>query len=264
MGELTESCVRQVRATVAGWPEHPDLAQLDDLLRITARWRSRVLKNTFLSHHGAHILSGPFAGMDYLTEASEGALMPRLLGTYEAELHPHLEAFCDEGVDCVIDVGCAEGYYAVGMARILPDATVHAYDIDPRARAACAALATRNGVADRVILGETFAPTDFEPFAGRSVLVIMDVEGAESELLRPDISPALAGMRLIVETHGPRITETLQQRFAATHEVTRVDLGPKTADLPAWLSALGHLDQLLAVWEWRRGPTPWLVMKPRP
>jgi hypothetical protein len=25
----------------------------------------------------------------------------------------------------------------------------------------------------------------------------------------------------------------------------------------------GHLDQLLAVWEWRLRPTPWLVMTPK-
>ena len=27
--------------------------------------------------------------------------------------------------------------------------------------------------------------------------------------------------------------------------------------------ALAHLDQLLAVWEWRSGATPWLVMRAR-
>jgi len=30
---------------------------------------------------------------------------------------------------------------------------------------------------------------------------------------------------------------------------------------PAWFNNLAHLDQLLATWEWRSGPTPWLVMK---
>ena len=70
-------------------------------------------------------------------------------------------------------------------------------------------------------------------------------------------------MRLIVETHGPKITTTLQDRFADTHEVTRVDIGPKTAALPGWLQELSHLDQLLAVWEWRAGPTAWLVMRPK-
>ncbi len=31
---------------------------------------------------------------------------------------------------------------------------------------------------------------------------------------------------------------------------------------PAWMQGLGHLDQLLAIWEWRMAPTPWLVLEP--
>jgi precorrin-6B methylase 2 len=263
MGDLTDGYVRRIRAEVAGWPEQPGAAHVNELLRITARWRSRVLKNTYLGKHGPHIMAGPFAGMDYLTEASEGALMPRLIGSYEAELHPHIATICTEGVDCVVDVGCAEGYYAVGLARLLPDATVYAYDIDPDARTACAELAARNHVTDRVVLRETFAPTDFEQFAHRRTLVVMDVEGAETELLRPDLSPALAGMRLIVETHLRETVDELTSRLSPTHEITRVDLAPKTVDLPQWLKELAHLDQLLAVWEWRGAPTPWLVMRPK-
>jgi hypothetical protein len=26
---------------------------------------------------------------------------------------------------------------------------------------------------------------------------------------------------------------------------------------------LSHMDRLLAIWEWRSGPTPWLVMRPK-
>lgn len=266
MGRLTTEAGARVRTAVGTWPPVPDAAELNALLRYLGRWRSQMLANTYFAHHGARIHGGPFAGMEYLGQAAEGALIPRLLGTYESELHPHLERFLAEGVDCVVDVGCAEGYYAVGLARRLPRAVVYAYDISPHARQACAALAQRNGVADRVVVRETFRPHDFETFADRRALVVMDVEGAEAELLRPDLSPALAGMRLIVETHDPRgvgLLEDLRGRFEATHEVLRVDQAPKTFDMPDWLRSLPHLDQLLAVWEWRGIPTPWLVMRPR-
>ena len=146
---------------------------------------------------------------------------------------------------------------------MLPEAEVYAYDIVAGARAACAELAERNGVADRVMIREAFAPEDFQRFANRRALVIMDVEGAETDLLRPDLAPALAGMRLIVETHSGEALRTLAERFAPTHDVRRVDMAGKVYDLPPWLKALGHLDQLLAVWEWRGCPTPWLVMRPR-
>jgi precorrin-6B methylase 2 len=251
---------------IAAWPEAPDAGDLNELLRTLGRWRSRMLANTFIAHHGAQVLGGPFAGMAYASEASEGALMPRLLGTYESELHPHLAAFAVAGVDTVADVGCAEGYYAIGLARMMPGAAVHAYDIDEKARLACAELAARNGVADRVTVGGEFAPHGFEAFAGGRVLVMVDAEGAEVDILQPALSPALAGMNVIVETHDlyrAGALAILVERFSPTHDIVRVDQQPKTFEAPAWLGELPHLDQLLAVWEWRARPTPWLVMTPR-
>jgi hypothetical protein len=252
---------------IANWPAEPGEPSLNGALRMLAGWRSLMLANTYISREGARIWSGPFKGMEYIRQATEGALTPRLLGTYESELHPHLEAFAKDGLDCVIDIGCAEGYYAVGLARLLPSVTVHAHDINDRALEACAALAAKNGVAERVRTGGEFRPEDFQAFAGRRTLVIVDIEGAEAELLRPDVSPALAEMRLIVETHhdrhGQRTHERLIERFSPTHEVTRLDQQPKMFDPPAWFAELAHLDQIIATWEFRGGPTPWLVMRPR-
>jgi precorrin-6B methylase 2 len=225
-----------------------------------------MLAATYVHRHGVKVWSGPFAGMDYLTKTTEGPLIPRLLGTYESELHPYLAALAAEGLDCVVDVGCAEGYYAVGLARMLPDVTVYAHDTDPRARDACAELAARNGVADRVIVGGEISPDAFEAWAGRRVLVMVDAEGAEVDILQPALSPALAAMNLIVETHDlyrRGAMATLVERFSPTHDIAVVSTGPKVCDMPLWLQELGHLDQLLAVWEWRLRPTPWLVMRPR-
>jgi methylase of polypeptide subunit release factors len=106
-------------------------------------WRSRAIANGYIRQYGAKIMQGPFAGMDYVTSATEGALTPRLIGTYESELHPYLRDFAAKDLDCVIDVGCAEGYYAVGLARMMPAVTVHAFDIQAHARSACAELAAR-------------------------------------------------------------------------------------------------------------------------
>jgi hypothetical protein len=260
---VTARVSRMVRDLVARWPQQPNQTELNDLLRLMGRWRSQMLANTYMVHHGTRIHGGPFAGMEYVSAATEGALVPRLLGTYESELHPHFTAFLGEGIDCVIDVGCAEGYYAVGLARLAPAITVHAFDIDEKARRACAELAAKNGVADRVIIGGEFKPDGFEAYAGRRPLVLVDAEGAEVEILQPEHSPSLAGMNVIVETHGPRALQVMLERFSPTHDIIRVDQQPKAFDMPAWLQELPHLDQLLAVWEWRAIPTPWLVMRPK-
>lgn len=260
---LTATVARMVRDIVGRWPERPSADTLNGLLRLMGRWRSQMLANTYMAHHGTTIHGGPFAGMDYVSAATEGALIPRLLGTYESELHPHFAALLAEGVDCVIDVGCAEGYYAVGLARMAPELTVYAYDIDEKARQACAELAAKNGVADRVIIGGELKPDGFEAFKHRKPLVLVDAEGAEVQILQPELSPSLAGMNIIVETHGPRELQTMIERFSATHDIVRVDQQPKTFDMPGWLKELNHLDQLLAVWEWRGILTPWLVMRPK-
>lgn len=263
---LTTHIAGQVRQRTEGWPANAEMEDLNELLRLMGRWRSRLLANTFIAHHGARVWSGPFAGMDYVSQAAEGCLIARLLGSYESELHPYLAALMGAGSDCVIDVGCAEGYYAIGLARIEPNLTVYAFDINEKARRACAELAAMNGVAERVIVRGEFAPDGFEAFAGRRVLVLVDAEGAEVDILQPALSPALAHMNIIVETHDLYRADamaTLVERFTPTHNIERVDQQPKVLDLPPWLKALPHLDQLLAVWEWREQPTPWLVMTPR-
>lgn len=254
------------RDMTAGWTMPPSGPEMNELTRMLCKWRAFALAQTYFAREGDKVYSGPFKGMTYLTTATEGALIARLLGVYENELHPHLERIAAEKPAVVVDVGCAEGYYAVGLARMIPDVEVRAHDINPAARESCAAMAAKNDVADRVIIGGEFRPEDFQAFAGRRTLVLVDTEGAERDILDMARAPALKDMWIIVETHdgfAPDTLKTLTERFSATHEIVQVDTQAKAFDMPWWMKTLGHLDQLLAVWEWRLFPTPWLVMTPK-
>jgi hypothetical protein len=263
---LVDDVSSRIRGWVSAWPQRPDAAALYRVLRFLAQWRSIMLANTFVAREGSVIHGGLFKGMQYLPASAEGALMPRLLGVYESELHPYLRRFLETPPEAIIDVGCAEGYYAVGLARLVSGATVYAHDIDDKARAACARLAEINGVSERVVVGGEFTPADFARFADKRTLVIVDAEGAELEVLKPEAAPALAGMSLIVETHDvyrPGAEREIVARFAATHDIVRVTQQQKVCDLPPWMHALNQLDQLIAVWEFRLQPTPWLILTPR-
>jgi hypothetical protein len=93
-----------------------------------------------------------------------------------------------------------------------------------------------------------------------------DIQGAERELLDPQPTPTLKGMDIIVESHEcliAGIKQLLIGRFKASHDITLVqDDGQRQLHKPQnWFNNLAHLDQLLATWTWRSGPTPWLVMK---
>jgi len=243
-----------------------EAAQLNSALRLLAKWRSVLIQNTLLQRHGTVVMAGPLKGLDFVIESEEGCHIAKLLGCYEQPLLPYIEAAIQSGYPTILNIGCAEGYYAVGMARRMPSTRVLAFDLNPKAQQVCAELAARNNVAERVAVGALFKPEDFARHAGQRVLVLCDIEGVERELLDPAAAPALAGMDLIVESHEcliPGVTKLLIERFSATHDITQVeDNGQRQLpDAPPWFNNLAHLDQLLAVWEWRSGPTPWVVMK---
>jgi tRNA G46 methylase TrmB len=240
--------------------------QLNNSLRLLSKWRSVLIQNTLVQSNGHVVIQGPFAGMDFLPQSAEGCHIAKLIGCYELPLQPFIEEAIASAYSITLNIGCAEGYYAVGMARRMPSTQVLAFDLSPKAQEVCNALAKKNGVSDRVKVGALFKPEDFEIYVNQKVLVLCDIEGAEKELLNPDLAPALKSMDLIIESHEclrTGITQTLIDRFKETHHITLVtDNGYRLfKDAPAWFNNLAHLDQLLATWEWRSGPTPWLVMK---
>jgi hypothetical protein len=66
--------------------------------------------------------------MIYGKDIAEGCAVPKLLGCYEQELHPALNRAIDTDYGVILNIGCAEGYYPVGLARVLPTAHVIAFD----------------------------------------------------------------------------------------------------------------------------------------
>jgi SAM-dependent methyltransferase len=243
-----------------------DAAPLNNALRLLSKWRSVLIQNTLLQQQGTVVMQGPLAGLDFLQQSAEGCHIAKLLGCYEQPLQPFIEAAIATNYPTILNVGCAEGYYAVGMAKRMPNTRVLAYDLNPRAQETCQALAEKNGVTERIQIGALFKPEDFAAYVDQKVLVLCDIEGAEKALLDPASAPALKGMDIIVESHEcliPGITQLLTDRFKDSHQITLVqDDGQRQLhNPPQWFVNLAHLDQLLATWEWRSGPTPWLVMR---
>lgn len=173
------------------------------------------------------ILAGPFRGMNYgSTKALCSALYPKLLGTYEHELAEVFEAALARNHPLVVDVGAADGYYAVGFAFRQPGTRVIAYDQDPRARAELAKLAELNGVAGRVEIRGRCEPAELAGLKEPAGLMIVDCEGFEDIALSPENIAALAGWEFIIETHDgfvPGVTKRLVGRFEATHRVRIIE-----------------------------------------
>ena len=174
------------------------------------------------------IRHGIFQGMRYPQIRSvESALFPKLLGSYERELQPVLERICGQGYREIVNIGCAEGYYAVGLAMRIPGARVHAFDINPEAIRLCREMAALNQVSERVITGAfcDAAVLQGMRLAGKT-LVVCDCEGYEKELFTTATVKLLAPHDVLVEVHdGVDITFStyIRRLFEPTHRVEVIE-----------------------------------------
>lgn len=266
------------------------LAPLDQALAVDAVWRpieatvirfARGLRRrrtkvqidrlTKQLQSQPEVRQGRFAGMKYATvEATCSAVLPKLIGTYEAELDAVFEQTFAKAYEIIVDVGCAEGYYAVGLARKFPSSSVFAYDIDPHAQELCSKNAAANGVADRVqVNGGIMAEELAVLVDGRRCLVVCDCEGWEKNLFTAETLAAFKQSDLIIETHDfihLDLCNNLSRLFAGTHQIERLNSIDDLQKAESYQSELvNHLDaetKVLAYGEGRPEIMTWIVATP--
>lgn len=244
--------------------------------RIQTAWQKRhvrrfedslglpALAREFTARHGHYIQGGPFMGMAYIPQAVGSALVPKLVGSYEQELHGILADIAQMSYTVIIDVGCAEGYYAVGLARALEQAQVYAFDIDPEAQALCQATAETNGVSARIHVAGKCDSGVLERLLHGRALVISDCEGYERELLDLAHAPGLRYADMLVELHDaayPGLTPELTARFAPTHEIQMIDSEPRNGCDYTCLEFLPLEQRHLAVNEFRPLRQQWAFFR---
>jgi len=172
------------------------------------------------------IATGPFKGMRYGREAVCGELYPKLLGTYESELHSTIEWILQADFRTIVDIGAAEGYYACGLARAVPRAKVIAFEANLKGRYLLARNITLNSLEDRIRVRGFCDAGSLQQAVQASeppVLIICDAEGHEYDLLSPSEVPGLQKCWILAELHEfalEGITELIKQRFSGTHNIT--------------------------------------------
>jgi hypothetical protein len=214
------------------------------------------------------VLSGPFAGMRYLNAVVHGCITPRWIGSMESELHKAAEEAIVRTPGVVINLGSAEGYYAVGFAWRLPDTHVFAFDVDPWSRRTLKELAALNGATNVHISSWCRHGTLQRALRDGHGLVWCDIEGGEYQLLDATKVPALAFTDLIVELHAADTIDVdagealFRARFSATHVIEKIAIrGRNVADWQPLIRGRLTDDELRACMNEHRGePQKWLVM----
>jgi hypothetical protein len=214
------------------------------------------------------VQGGPFSGMRYLPFASGSGLLPKLAGSYEMELHAAVAESILRSPARLINIGAAEGYYAIGYALRLPGLAVHAFDTDVLARRRLRDLARLNGVRGRVRIRGRCCHRRLESTIVARTLIVCDCEGCESCLLNPVRAPRLRIADLVVELHverQPAVADLLLSRFAPTHEATRLRMAARAAAAATFagvLSRIAPADRGKALHE-REERTEWLWLRSR-
>lgn len=220
------------------------------------------------------ISSGPFIGMKYINESTGSSFAPKVLGTYEKELQPIVNEIFTLPFARILDIGAAEGYYAVGLAFAHPSQPeIIAFESNAQGRNMILKLANLNNVDSITVNGFCDVPS-LRATSGESnvspVLIICDIEGYEAKLLGPDIVSSLRETYILVEVHDrveQNIGKLLTKRFQESHHIE--EIWSQTRNLTdlanpgklAWLLPEGIC--LRAMNEYRRKPMRWFWMKPR-
>jgi hypothetical protein len=221
------------------------------------------------------VVAGPFRGMKIrLSGLSSRHLLGYILGSQELELRDVVNRIIGRGYGTILNIGAADGYYAVGFALRLPSTQVEAFEALPELHPLIEKSAQLNGVSDRVALRGKCDPDGLRiglQGATAPTLVLMDVEGAEMHLLDPLSVPELRHSDILVETHDgfiPHVTDTLIERFIETHHIECYTAQPRIlADFPAdFLPRFRQWFPGLAVElmnERRAGIQRWLFLSPK-
>lgn len=219
------------------------------------------------------VLHGPFKGMKYpKTRAIGSAIFPKLIGSYESEIHSNIEDLLSHNnYSEIVDVGCAEGYYAVGMAMRSKESKIYAFDTNEDARDLCLEMAELNHVSNKLFVRSTLTPEILKNFNfTQRGLIICDCEGYEYSLFNESNISNLSNCDLIIETHDLKnieISTYLKKLFSSTHIVKSVysidDIQKALTYHYPELDKENLEEKKRILREWRAAIMEWLICTPR-
>ncbi len=185
-----------------------------------AKKESKIMNDVF--NNEFIVQNGHFKGMKYIKRSNGSALLPKILGSYEEPIQKWIiEVIENEKYKNILDIGCAEGYYACGFSMRMPNVKITAYDINEDARKNSIELKELNGLSNIEIKAEC-THEELNSKSKSNTLVFCDIEGFEQILLDPSKAPNLKYVDMLIESHDwlvPNITEELISRFYETHSM---------------------------------------------
>lgn len=227
-----------------------------------------AINNYIYKKFNGIVQHGPLKGFRINEEKNWGIdHVAKILGFYEAEILVDLIRVLKD--KHFVDIGAADGYYAVGMVYAGIAKTALAFEMSDKGRSAIANAAAAHGLTDKVsILGE--ADGDFLKHVKTQLdqtVFLMDIEGFEYTLLDEENLRKLSKSVVFVELHenDPKDHDRFRKLLDAASKSFHMKIYRKIGRNPY---AFNELDELTETEHWLacsegRGKDPkWLGLTP--
>jgi precorrin-6B methylase 2 len=156
---------------------------------------------------GGVVKYGPFKGLKLDEDTWWGKLDlgSQCLGLYEKELLNEIEAISEDKYQTFIDIGAADGYYAVGMLTSKKVRKTICFEQAQKGRDAILSKWDKNGsVGDLSIHGEASISTlsMLKKSEVKNSITLIDIEGGEFDLLNMETLKLLSSSIVFIEIHN--------------------------------------------------------------
>lgn len=191
--------------------------------QIAERLNQKRLKSIFKNQI---VIRGIFKDIKYQQMKAVGsALYPKLLGTYEKHLNPYLYDLLDNCYEKIINIGCGEGYFTLGLAKLFPHVKLEAYDIKKEAISLCKNNIKLNNLTKQIqVFHDTFDTDKVKNLeVDKRYFIFCDCEGCEDSIFTKENIPYFRNCDLIIELHEfihSDIKTTIYNLFRESHEVS--------------------------------------------
>lgn len=263
MGQLREKLHRVVAETLI------EVGREHRLLALLRERENKRLKDRL----GNEVLYGPLAGFTLISETQWGAADHplKVLGLYEQPVQAVLSALAP--LNRLFCLGAADGFFGVGsVAAGLAQRSLN-WEMVEESRRIMADTATANGVADRIrtfgIADSDFISQSGEEAPGADDVVLIDIEGAEYDILTDETLNALSATHVIIELHpflvenGAAREQVLLEKAAGVFDVEMIEDTVRDLSGIAELRELSDDARWLACSEARERQMRWAHFRPR-
>ena len=236
------------------------------------RAKNKVL-NKIILEHGYQVAYGIFKGMKLSKNSywSKNDFITHILGVYEKHVLKKIIEFSNKGNNLFIDIGAADGYFAIGMAFSETFKKIYAFEIDEEGRRSLNRNIENNLCKDKVVVD---IEANFETLKeivdkNKSAVILIDIEGSEFDLLDNKLLKLLSNCYIVCELHptlsanGFEKQKMLINNAKAFFDVSIIQRESYCPNKFSELNEFTDEERLIAFGEGRENNMNWLILEPK-